>query len=60
MTNDPQEIATNLINAYGLDGALDAAIAGAVAAQTEGDNYTLSIWREIKAVIRKELADQAA
>ncbi len=60
MQYDPKEIAKNLIQEHGLDGALSAAIEGAIDAQRAGDNYTLSVWREIKAVIRKQITDQAA
>ncbi|UTW50240.1 hypothetical protein KFF05_09650 [bacterium SCSIO 12827] len=60
MQYDPKEIAKNLIQEHGLDGALSVAIEGAIDAQRAGDNYTLSVWREIKAVIRKQITDQAA
>tara|TARA_R110001592_G_scaffold115740_2_gene316386 strand:- start:5348 stop:5593 length:246 start_codon:yes stop_codon:yes gene_type:complete len=60
MQNDPNEIAKNLIQEHGLDDALSVAIEGAIDAQRAGDNYTLSVWREIKAVIRKHITEQAA
>lgn len=50
--DDPKEIAAYLIQEYGLDGALDAAVKGTTMAHTEGDNYSLSIWREVKAILR--------
>ncbi|MEQ8804250.1 MAG: hypothetical protein RLO05_07590 [Rhodospirillales bacterium] len=60
MQYDPKEIAQGLIEEHGLDGALSVAIEGAMDAQRAGDNYVLSVWREIKAVIRKQIADRAA
>jgi hypothetical protein len=58
--DDPRDIADYLIQEHGLDGALDAAIEGAMIAQNARDNYALSVWREIKAVIRNRRAAQAA
>ncbi|MEQ8228613.1 MAG: hypothetical protein RIA64_11060 [Rhodospirillales bacterium] len=60
MHDDPKDIAEYLIQEHGLDGALAAAIEGAIVAQHNGDNYALSVWREIKAVIRKQLSEDAA
>lgn len=60
MHYDPKEIANDMIQEHGYDGALSAAIEGAIEAQRAGDNYTLSVWREIKAIIRKQISDRAA
>jgi hypothetical protein len=60
MQYDPKEIAKDLIEEHGFDGALTEAIEGAMDAQRAGDNYSLSVWREIKAVIRKQISDRAA
>jgi len=49
--DDPKEIASDLIQQHGLDGALGIAILSAAAAN---DNYTLSVWREVKAILREE------
>ena len=59
MHDAPKDIAEYLIQEHGLDGALAAAIEGAILAQQDGDNYALSIWREIKAVIRHQLAERS-
>ena len=56
MHDNPREIAEYLIQQHGLHGALNTAIEGAVSAHDAGDFYTLSVWREIKAVIRAQLA----
>jgi hypothetical protein len=58
--DDPKTIADYLIQEHGLDGALDGAIQGAIGAQNEGDYYALSVWREIKSVVRARLAARAA
>ena len=60
MHDDPKDIAEYLINKHGLNDALNAAIAGALDAQYDRDNYALSVWREIKAVIRERQAAHAA
>lgn len=47
--DDPNEIADDLIQQHGLDGALSVAISSAAAAN---DNYALSVWREVKGILR--------
>ena len=42
-------IAEHLIQEHGLDSALEQATDGTTAAQIDGDNYQLSVWREVKA-----------
>ena len=49
--DDPQTIAEDLIQEHGLDGALEQATAGTSAAQRDGDNYQLSVWREVKGIL---------
>ncbi len=51
MTDDPSHIADWLVQEHGLEGAYEAALEGALEAQREGDNYRLSVWREVKAVL---------
>ncbi len=53
--DDPNEIAEYLIVQHGLDGAITVALESAATAK---DNYVLSVWREVKRVL-KERADQA-
>jgi len=47
--DDPNEIAEYLIEQHGLDGAIKVALDSAA---TAGDNYALSVWREVKAILR--------
>jgi hypothetical protein len=55
MKDDPSQIAASLIIVeHGLDGALKAAREGIAAAHADGDNYSLSVWREV----RRELRDK--
>ena len=58
MHDNPKQIAEYLIQEHGLNGALDDAMLGTQSAQRCGDNYALSVWREIKAEIRKAISDQ--
>ncbi len=58
MSDDPQEIADHLIKEHGLEGALEQAMAGTTAAQHQGDNYRLSVWREVKRALQ-ERGDEA-
>ena len=57
--NDPKNIADNLIREHGVDGAYQAALVGAMDAQRDGDNYRLSVWREIKRILRDKLMPAA-
>jgi len=50
---NPTEIAAWLIQQHGQDGAYKAALDGVLKAQEEGDNYRLSVWREVKALLGK-------
>lgn len=52
MSDDPLQIAEHLVKEHGLDRALQKAIEGTTAAQERGDNYDLSVWREVKQVLR--------
>jgi hypothetical protein len=54
--DDPEEIADHLVNEHGLDGALSVVDEGKVDASRDGDNYTLSVWREVKVILRKRAA----
>ena len=48
---DPQQIADYLLGKHGYKAAYSAALAGAIEAQSEDDNYRLSIWRDIKFIV---------
>ncbi len=55
MTQDnPNEIADYLIEQYGIDGALNAAMEKTAATK---DNYDLSVWREVKAILKNKKPD---
>jgi len=57
MTNlkdDPSDIAKYLIQENGLDSAIQAASNGIMKSQKDGDNYALSVWREVRALLRNK------
>ncbi len=54
LKDNPSEIAEYLIRDNGVDGAIQAAYDGTTKAQQDGDNYTLSVWREVKAILRNK------
>jgi hypothetical protein len=49
--DDPQETADYLLKKHGQDEAYAVALQGAVDAQDAGDNYRLSIWRDVKRLL---------
>ena len=51
--DDPQAIAEYLVQEHGLERALDRATEGTTAAQEQGDNYGLSVWRDVKRLLRE-------
>ena len=53
MFNDPQAIADRLIEEHGIDGAIDMAVEETQSAHSAGDNYMVSVWREIKQELRE-------
>ncbi len=53
LRDDPSAIAEYLVQEHGLERALDQAIGGTTAAQEQGDNYGLSVWREVKRILRE-------
>tara|TARA_B110000046_G_C12763400_1_gene301877 strand:- start:177 stop:362 length:186 start_codon:yes stop_codon:yes gene_type:complete len=56
MNDDPQEISKYLIAQHGTsEVALAAAAEGAVGAQKKKDLYTLSVWRDVKRVLRERV-----
>ena len=48
--DDPAEIADYLIEQHGLDGALRVAMERTASAT---DNYDLSVWREVKSILKE-------
>ena len=55
MPDDPDEIAKALVQEHGLNGALDQAIAETATANQQLDYYNLSIWREVKRILRERI-----
>ncbi len=51
--DDPSVIAEHLVQEHGLERALDRATEGTTAAREQGDNYGLSVWREVKRILRE-------
>ncbi len=58
--DDPAEIAEVLIRDNGVEMAIEAAHDGTTKAQRDGDNYALSVWREVKTILRNSQADAKA
>ena len=52
MNDDPSQIADHLIEQHGVDGALEAVRDGVAAAQASGDNYNLSVWRDVRRILQ--------
>lgn len=59
MKDNPNKFADHLIELHGYDGARQTARDGITTAQAEEDNYTLSVWREIRRAIeiKRDAAD---
>ncbi len=53
LRDDPQAIAEYLVQEHGLERALVRATEGTTAAQEQGDNYGLSVWRDVKRLLRE-------
>lgn len=57
MRDNPEEIADHLVREHGHNGAMAAVDEGKTKAASEGDNYGLSVWREVKVVLKNRSAD---
>jgi len=55
IADDPREIAAMLIAENGADHALDIAMTEITRANQSCDYYTLSIWREIRGLVREHM-----
>jgi uncharacterized protein len=53
--DDPNEIAAYLVQENGLGRAIEISTSGVGNASAAGDNYSLSIWREVRVVLRKHV-----
>ena len=51
-SDDPMEIVRFLVRKNGLDRARQIALEGTTSANQEGNLYRLSVWREVKHVLR--------
>ena len=52
LLDDPLEIGRCLVRENGLDRARQIALEGTTSANLEGNFYRLSVWREVKHVLR--------
>lgn len=52
--DSPEDITEYLIQEFGHDGAVQAALEGVDNAHRDGDNYALSVWREVKTLLREQ------
>lgn len=52
MNDNPAQIADHLIEQHGINGALNAVREGIGSAQADGDNYRLSVWRDVRRILR--------
>ena len=52
--DDPQETADYLLKKHGQHEAYAIALQGAVDAQESDDNYSLSVWRDVKRLLATE------
>ena len=57
---DANAVADQLIAQFGMDLALKRATEGTFDALKDGDNYQLSVWREVKVILGKRGRDIAA
>lgn len=54
MDDDSKQLAESLIQQHGSpEAALKAAIQGAVEANEDNDSYALSVWRDVKRILRE-------
>jgi len=55
MKDNPVEIAEHLIKVNGLEGALEKTLAGILKSNAKGDNYSLSVWRDVRRIITDQM-----
>lgn len=60
MADDPYTIAAQLISERGPEGALDIVRSAIADAHSSGDNYGLSIWREVRVAVRNYPVDEVS
>ena len=54
LNDDPLDVAEYLIQENGIDRAIQVTSDGVMKSQQNGDNYALSVWREIKVILRNK------
>lgn len=59
MPDDPKEIANFLIREHGHDRALAIALEESAKAFEQHDYYGLSVWREVKRILRERTGSMA-
>lgn len=57
--DDAHAIADALIEEQGLESAIKTVLDSTLAAYDEGDNYSVSVWREVKRVLRDRKSESA-
>lgn len=57
MRHDPARIASELIQESGVDRAIEIATEAISAAHRSGDFYALSVWREVRRLLRARRQD---
>jgi len=59
MTDDPKQLAEYLIQHHGSsEAAMKIAVEGTADANESGDNYALSVWREVKSILREAITTE--
>lgn len=56
IADDPKKIAATLVKENGANHALDIALEEITRANQSCDYYSLSIWREIRGIVRDQIA----
>jgi hypothetical protein len=60
MVENPRSIASQLISERGPEGAVKTVREAIAAAHSSGDNYGLSIWREVRLAVRNHPIDEVS
>lgn len=55
---DPRQTAAYLLQQHGHRRAYDVVLKGVFQAQEDGDNYRLSVWREVKLLLSKAVVPE--
>lgn len=59
MGGEAQDIARELVRQHGADGAYREALDQGIKAQKSGDFYRLSVWREVKRIVRQGAVERS-